>query len=316
MHTSRRMIYPVAAAVAVVVAGALSGCGGASASGKTTQVALKVNKDEITVGQVNEQLAHLPAGVTPEQMDPATRRILGSLVNQQLLVQQAVEHKLDRDPQILGLLEAARLNILAKAYVERVISPQAKPTEQEIRKYYADNPALFSERKIYRLQELSIEAGPEQEKDIAATAAHVKSLKELAAYLSEKKLPFSADSGVRSAEQLPLAHLQEISDLKAGGVLVFPVGPDRVSALEVLASESRPIDDKRAAPMIEQFLANRKREELASVEVKRLRDEAKVEYVGDFAKYAGEPLASAGSTTTTGAKPPASADSKGIAALH
>jgi len=285
-------------------------------------VAVKVNKDEITVLQVNEQVAHLPEGTTAEQLEPATRKILSSMINQQLLAQQAIERKLDRDPQVLSALEAARLNLLAQAYVQRVINPQTKPTEQEIRQYYAENPALFSERKIYRLQELLIEANADQAKAIEAAGEGAKSLKELANFLRDRKIPFSADSGVRTAEQLPLKFLPQIAKLKNGSVLVYESGPNRLSAVEVLASEAQPVDDKRAAPVIEKYLSNRKREELAAAELKRLRDASKIEYVGDFAKY-GTELASvqaAAAASEVAAKVAektvASEQDKGIAALH
>jgi EpsD family peptidyl-prolyl cis-trans isomerase len=299
--------------------GALSACGGGE-TGKASQVAVKVNKDEVTVLQVNEQLARLPEGVTPEQVEPATRRVLSSLVNQQLLVQQAIEHKLDRDPQVLGALEGARLNILAQAYTQRVIAPQAKPSEQEIKNYYADNPDLFAERKIFRLQELTFEATPEQFKGIQATAAASHSLKQFADYLHSQSIAFSADSGVRAAEQLPLAQLPSISQLKSGKLLVYATTPNRWSAVEVVASESQPVDDKKAAPVIERYLTNRKREELAVAEVKRLRDAAKIEYVGDFSKYASDAApAQAGakpSGAAAAAADQATEQNKGIAALR
>ena len=316
MQSMRANRRPMMAAAVALLAGALGACGGGGAgtAAKATQVAVKVNKDEITVLQVNEQLARLPPGVTPEQVDPATRRILGSLVNQQLLVQQAVERKLDRDPLVLGALEAARLNILAQAYVQRVIAPQAKPTEQEVRKYYADNPSLFSERKVFRLQELAFECTPEQQKFIEAQAASVKSLKQLADYLRDRKIPFAADSGVRTAEQLPLAHLPQIAQLKPGSVLAFATAAGRGSAVEVLASESQPIDDKKAEPIIDQYLGNRKKEELAAAELKRLRDGAKIEYVGDFTRFAGELPATAGAADAP--KAAAGDQEKGIAALR
>lgn len=303
------------AALTLVLAAMLAACGGGGGTGKSTQVAVKVNQDEITVQQVNEQLSRLPAGVTPAQMEPATRQAIVTLVNQQLLVQQALERKLDRDPQILAALEQARLGILAQAYVQRVITPQAKPTEQEIRKYYTENPALFAERRVYRLQELSIEAGPDQEKDIETAAAGAKSLKQLADFLREKKIPFAADSGVRTAEQLPLAHLTQIAQLKPNQVLVFQSSPNRASALEVLASEPQPVDDKKATPVIEQFLSNSKQQELARNEVKRLREAAKIEYVGDFSKYAVEAAAVAPAAASDTGTKPASGEDKGIAAL-
>jgi hypothetical protein len=134
----------------------------------------------------------------------------------------------------------------------------------------------------------------------------------VADYLREHKFAFSADSGVRAAEQLPLPRLPQIALLRPGSVLAFPGGPNRVSVIEVLASESQPIDDKKAAPAIEQYLGNRKREEIATEEVKRLRDASKVEYVGEFAKYASAaPIPAA-----VADKAAVSDKDKGIAALH
>jgi EpsD family peptidyl-prolyl cis-trans isomerase len=300
---------------AALLMGAISACSGGGDSAKPTQVAVKVNKDEITVLQVNEQLARAGSALTPDQLDPATRRIIGSLVNQQLLVQQAVERKLDRDPAVVAALEAARLNILSQAYVQRVIAPQAKPSEQEVRQYYADNPALFAERKAYRLQELTIEATPDQQAMIQGAAAGATSLKRLAEFLHEKKIPFSADSGVRTAEQLPLTHLAQIAKLKPGNVLVYDSGKNRISAIEVLASELQPVDDKRATPVIEQFLSNRKREELAAGELKRLREAAKIDYVGDYAKFAAATPPPAPEPAPAPKTAAGEAD-KGIAALH
>ena len=317
MQATVKRMHAIAASVGVLTVAALSGCGGGSV--KAGQVAVKVNKDEITVLQVNEQLSRLPAGIAPDLIEPLKRKVVSALINEQLLVQQAVEHKLDRDPGVILALDSARRKILAQAYVQHVITPQAKPTEQEIRNYYADNPALFSERKVYRLHELTIDANPEQEKAIEALAGSAHSLKQVADYLHEQKISFSAISGVRSAEQLPLAHLPQIAQLKPGGVLAFPNGDNHLSAVEVLAVQSQPVDDKKATPGIEQYLTNRKRDQLAADEMKRLRDAAKVEYMGDFAKYAED---SAGVTkpaslqANSDGKAAAASTEKGIAALH
>jgi len=311
MQQSQKLVLRT---VSVGLVAALAACGGGG-SGKASQVAVKVNKDEITVLQVNEQLARLPAGITADKVEPATRQIIDSLVNQQLLVQQAVERKLDRDPQVVGAIEAARLNILARAYVQRFIDPQAKPSAQDVRKYYTDNPALFADRHVFRLAELSIEANADQAKAIEAAAAASKSLKQLADYLREHKIAFSADSGVRTAEQLPLARLPQIAQLKSGNILVFE-NAGRLSAIEVLASELQPVDDKRAAPAIESFLTNRKQQELATAEVKRLHDSATLEYVGEFAKYAANAVPSAAPAKPAADKSPESDKEKGIKSLQ
>ena len=59
-------------------------------------------------------------------------------------------------------LEAARREIISRAYLEKLGEGAPKPTPEEIKKYYADKPALFSARRIYSIQEIAIEARPEQ----------------------------------------------------------------------------------------------------------------------------------------------------------
>jgi len=42
------------------------------------------------------------------------------------------------------------------------------------------------------------------------------------------------------------------------------------------------MSERQAAPVIEQFLAGRRRLEVAAAEIKRLREAARIEYVGEF----------------------------------
>jgi EpsD family peptidyl-prolyl cis-trans isomerase len=276
-------IRAVALPAVLALVAMTAGCGGGS---KGSQVAVKVNKDEVTVQQVNEQLTHLPPGVPRDQIEPATHRVLTNLVNQELFVQQALERKLDRDPDVLAALESARRNMLAQAYIQRVIAPQAKPTDKEVRDYYVQNAYLFAERKLYHLLQLAIDATPDQAKAVEAAAQKAKSLKDLAEFLRANNISFSASSGTVAAEQVPLPRLPKIAQMPTGSVAVFPASGNRIDAIEVLSSRAEPIDDKKAAPAIQQALSNLKREELVAAELKRLRDASKIEYVGDFAKYA------------------------------
>ena len=75
-------------------------------------------------------------------------------------------------------LEAARREVLARAYVEKVGEAVARPTPEEIKAYYDDKPALFGERRIYSIQELAIEARPEQVPALRESLAASKSIGE------------------------------------------------------------------------------------------------------------------------------------------
>ena len=96
----------------------------------------------------------MPALASPEAAPKIRREILDKLVDQELAVEQAVEKKLDRSPEVLMAIENARREILARAYVEQITASMPKPTVDEAKKYYAENPQLFAERRIYNIQEI------------------------------------------------------------------------------------------------------------------------------------------------------------------
>jgi peptidyl-prolyl cis-trans isomerase C len=52
--------------------------------------------------------------------------------------------------------------------------------------------------------------------------------------------------------------------------------------VQVAQVEEAPLAIEQAAPLIEQFLAGKQRLEVAAAEVKRLREAARIEYIGDF----------------------------------
>jgi hypothetical protein len=62
-------------------------------------------------------------------------------------------------------------------------------------------------------------------------------------------------------------------------VFATPLG---ASVIQLVFYEDAPFAAEPATPLIESFLAGRKRLALAQAEVKRLREAAKIEYVAQF----------------------------------
>jgi hypothetical protein len=56
----------------------------------------------------------------------------------------------------------------------------------------------------------------------------------------------------------------------------------RALVVQLVHADEAPLAPEQAAPLIESFLAARKRLEVAAAEVKRLREAAKIEYVAQF----------------------------------
>jgi len=282
---TRLMINPRTSLLLAALAAAalLTACGGDKGD-KASQTAAKVNKEEITVHQINFVLQRQP-GLKPEQAEAAGRQVLERLIDQELAVQKAQEQKLDRDPRVVQQIEEAKREIIARAYAERVGESIAKPTGDEVAKYYVDKPALFKERRIYNLQELSIEAKPEQFEAVRARLSAAKSVSEFVDFLKTNDFHFTGNQAVRAAEQLPLASLDGIAKMKDGDSILVPT-PAGMTVLTLVGSRSQPVDEAHARAPIEAFLSNQRKAEAVQKDLKALRDSSKIEYVGKFAQPA------------------------------
>jgi EpsD family peptidyl-prolyl cis-trans isomerase len=289
--------------LAVVLAGCvlLVACG-EKKDKAASQTAAKVNKEEITVHQINFMLQQ-QRGLKPEQADAAGKQVLERLIDQELAVQKADEMKLDRDPRVVQQLEAVKREVLARAYAEKVGEAAAKPTPEEIKKYFDENPPLFAQRRVYNLQEIQIEAPADQVPALREKLAGSKNVAEFVEYLKGAGLRFAGNQAVRSAEQLPLASLKTFAQMQDGQALMNPT-PNGAVVVVLAGSRQQPVTEEQARPAIEQFLLNERKRKLLDEDRKALRAAATVQYVGKFAEGAASAAAAAGSAAA--AEPAAS----------
>jgi EpsD family peptidyl-prolyl cis-trans isomerase len=246
----------------VLIAALLAGCQRAEAT-RQGQVVARVNGVEISA------------------LHAATPQALESVIDRELLVQKALQAGLERDPQVVQAIDRARRQVLAQAWIERHAGPAAKATPDEVRRFYAENQALFAQRRIYRLHELAVSVPGEMLDVLRAEAARAGDLQEVADWLRARDAKFTEVSLTQPAELLPLRYLPQLARMQAGEIAVFAAAPG-ASVVQLLSVAEAPLAEKQAAPVIEQFLAGRKRLEIAAAEAKRLRVSARIEYVGDF----------------------------------
>lgn len=271
-------------AIALVVAAllALSGCGDKKKDKVASQTAAKVNKEEITVHQINFVLQQ-QRGLAPAQAASASQQVLERLIDQELALQKAQDQKLDRDPAVVQQLEAARREIIARAYVEKIGAGAPKPSPAEVKAYYDAHPALFSERRIYSMQELNIEAKPEQVGSLREKLEASKNMQEFVEQLKAGNFKFVATQAVRPAEQLPLVNLDRFASMKEGQT-AFSQTPTGATVLILVGSRSEPVTEAQATPAIEQYLWNDRKRKVVADDLRALRSASKIEYVGDYAK--------------------------------
>ena len=292
---------------AVIAAAVLAGCGGDKSESKgASQAAARVNGEELTVHQINLVLERQP-GLRPEQAEGASRQVLESLIDQQLAVEKAVEGKLDRDPKIVQLLDAQRRATLAQAYLQKAsASGVGAPSGEDIKKYFDSKPSLFSDRRLYMLQEFTIQGDAEQTKALQAKLEAGSTPQQFGETLKASGLKFNVNQVTQPAENLPLNLIDRIATLKDGQAL-YQQGSGGMKAILVVASRPQPLTFDQAKPLIERFLTETRRQEWLQKHVKDLRTAAKVEYVGKFA----EKPASGAAPAAPAAEPAPSAAASG-----
>ena len=264
----------------------VAGCGAKKEKeAAATQTAAKVNKEEITVHQINFVLSQQQRAIAPEQAASANRVVLERLIDQELVLQKAGEQKLDREPRVVQQVEAARRDIISRAYVEKLGEGAPKPTDDEIAAYFKANPALFSARRVFSLQEVILQATPEQMGGIKTALGQSKTFADFVAYLKDNSIKYAGSEAVRAAEQLPLEELQKFAGLKDGQT-IFNARLGGAQVIHLLQSRSQPVNEQQAKPAIQKFLLNERKRKLIADDLAALRGAGKVEYVGQFASDA------------------------------
>ncbi len=179
-------------------------------------------------------------------------------------------------------IEEARRQVLAQAWVDHTAMRGGRTAAAEVTRFYAENPALFAQRRVYRFQELIVAAPADKLDLVKAELAGARDLQDVAGWLKWRNLKVGPVAAVTmAAEQLPLSHLPQLARMKEGDIAVLE-SPLGASVIQLVHAQEAPLSAEQAAPVIEQFLAGRKRLELAAAEVRRLRETASIEYVGEF----------------------------------
>jgi len=270
----------------------LSACSIQDDKNENTEVAAKVGAEEILVRQINQVTNRISTTDTSPQLTQAmNREVLEKLIDQQLAVEQATDKKLNRSFKVVSQIEAARSEILARAYMQLIASAVPKPTAEELKKYYTEHPQLFSERRIFNVQEIVVPTATGVADHLRQLISTGKSIEEAAVWLKGKDIKFDGGNATRTSEQIPLELLTQIHALKDGQSVVIDT-PQTITLLRLTSSQLSPVTEATALPRIEQFLVNQRADEAVAANLKQLRANTKIDYRGDYAKPETEPAAS------------------------
>ena len=291
---------PLLLVAALALTLGVAGCGGKKES-KPGQALASVNGEEITVLQLNEELQR--NNVQPAQQEAASAQILESLIDRQLVLNEAIKDKLDRDPKVVQAIERARALLIAQAYVQKKVGAPTRPSHAEVEDYYTKHPEFFSNRKQLDMRQLVL-ASKDISDEVKAAIDAAKSLDDAAAWMDQHKVRYARAQLSRSSADMPPQLSSKLLSLPKGQLFIVKEG-DRSLLITIADVKDVPTTLEQATPQIEQFLVNKKSKDAADAEVARLRAVAKIEYLNGRkapAKAAAEAPAAAVAPAASPAK--------------
>jgi len=255
----------------LILAAALAACG--NKEPKAGQALASVNGSEITVLQLNEELQR--AGATG-QPDAVRKQLLESLVDRQLLQNEAAKDKLDRDPQVMQAIERAKAMIVAQAYLQKRIGNQPKPSRSEVEEYFNQHPEFFTNRKQFDMRELVV-ASKDVTDPLKSLMDSTRSLDDVATWLDNHKVKFGRTQVTRTSADMPPELSGKLLTMPKGQLFIIREG-ERSLLMQIAEVKDSPVTLDNSVAQIEQFLVNQKNKQAAETELKRLRADAKIEY--------------------------------------
>jgi EpsD family peptidyl-prolyl cis-trans isomerase len=268
----------------VVVGATLAGCG--SKGGGASQVVATVGENEITVSQLSQALN---ARGTDSSAD-TTRQAVESLINEELLVKSAVANKLDRDPAVVQALERARRQVLARAYVERMVFPTETISAAEQVEYYQKHPELFEKRKMYQVTVFTVKAA-DITADVRNALSPLSTAADIAKALAARGIAHEMQSLTRGTEQLPFEDLPRFAAAKVGDIVMMQPHQSRMPLMLIEAIHESPIGVDRAQPIIQQYLVNTRNARALEEHLKMARATTKIAYFDTVTNAAANQMA-------------------------
>ncbi len=277
--TMKRIAGATAVASAALVLAACSGH-----KKEATQSAARVDGTEITVHQINYRLQR-ERGLSPDQMEAASHKVLEQLIDEQLIVEKAEKVKMDNEPAAEQALSAARREVLSRAYVEQAAQNVAAPTDSAMHAYFDANEALFANRRVYTLQEYLAKVPEDKVPALRALVDASKPTAEIEAWFKAQGAPFRGQQSTHPAEQIPLNSLKTLAATPDGRGLLAASG-NQVHVTYIASSTMAPVPFDKAKPAIAQFLTVEARRKVTEANLAALKTSGTIEYSTPYAALA------------------------------
>lgn len=243
------------------------------------QVVAIVNGDEITQGEVNEELKGTPL---PQGVDQAKVRqaVVNSLVDRRILVGAARDDGIEKDPNFLIQRKQLEDRLLVQFLAQRAARSMSKPDIGEVNAYMNANPGAFADRVLWRVNRLEFAAPKDPAVLKAIEGDH--SMDAIVARLRAAGINFSQATATLDSANVPQNVYAKIATLPPGEPFLQTKN-GVVTVAAVLGKDPAPISgDPARAAAADRLLGQRVNTRLED-RLKSLKASAKIQYQSGYA---------------------------------
>jgi EpsD family peptidyl-prolyl cis-trans isomerase len=287
------------AALALAVSLPLSGCGG-TGKAPTGQVAAKVNGQEVTVQELQAELAGFNAP-DAKTRKLAEQRALQNIVARKLLAKAATDAGVAKSPDFALQKQRMEETLLVQAWQNTLVKAVPPPAPEEIQQFIAQHPEFYANHKVFSVDQLRIP--PISDPKIIEELKPLNSLEAIGQVLAGHGIRFTAAKAQIDALAVDPALLNQIEKLPPGEVFVVPAS-NMLIANKIAETTVVPVPNDLAIKHATQFIKAQRAQETVRRQFGAVVSNPKAKVVYNKA-YAPPPPPAKGKPTQGGSTAPA-----------
>jgi EpsD family peptidyl-prolyl cis-trans isomerase len=218
----------------------LAACGGKAPTG---QVAAKVGNQEITVQEIQAELAgyNAPDAKTRKL---AEQRALQNIIQRKLIAQAAVKAGVNKSPDYAIQKERVDDDLLVRSWQKSLTDAVPEPSPDQVKQYISQHPELFANRKVYLVDQLRMPLfnDPKLMNDLKP----LNTLEDIAKLLQQHGIRFDTGRSTLDSLDLGSSIVQQIEKIGQTDVFVLPMG-NALVANKIVDTRVVPTPDNVAA---------------------------------------------------------------------
>lgn len=242
------------------------------------QVAAVVNGEEVTMTELNTELANARI---PDNVDKklVQRQALQRIIERKLLANAAREDGLDQTPEFVVRRQQLEDALLVQLLSQKVGRGIKVPTNADTDKFMAANPGMFSNRVIYAVDQIRF-ATPARE-DYLKQLAAAKTMDQVVSALDGLKIKYERGNVAVDSAQVPPPMLAQIQKVPPGEPFVVPMG-NMVAVSLITGTKPAPLGGDQVRPLAANAVRQGELGKALQQRLKSERAEAKIEYQPGF----------------------------------